>query len=215
MARTDDITHFLTDVAAAIKTKKGSSVDIPASDFDTEILALPLAGTYQTKTLNITQNGNYSINPDEGYDAIEQLTIAVSVPISPNLQNITVTQNGTYKAGQGYDGIDTVVVDVDIPTYISQEKEVNITSNQTLTITPDEGYDGLSQVLAMVRVPGGGGDDPAVNNMLWYILGFDQIIFNALKYTLDTDSSLQFTEVGGTTTELRDVLTEILEGGTE
>ena len=41
MARTDTLINFLTDVAAAIKTKKGDSTPIPAADFDTEITNLP------------------------------------------------------------------------------------------------------------------------------------------------------------------------------
>ena len=41
MARTDTLINFLTDVAAAIKTKKGDSTPIPAADFDTEIANLP------------------------------------------------------------------------------------------------------------------------------------------------------------------------------
>ena len=41
MARTDNLTNFLTDVAAAIKAKKGDSTPIPAADFDTEIANLP------------------------------------------------------------------------------------------------------------------------------------------------------------------------------
>ena len=41
MARTDTLTNFLTDVAAAIKAKKGDSTSIPAADFDTEIANLP------------------------------------------------------------------------------------------------------------------------------------------------------------------------------
>ena len=41
MARTDTLINFLTDVAAAIKTKKGDSTLIPAADFDTEIANLP------------------------------------------------------------------------------------------------------------------------------------------------------------------------------
>ena len=44
MARTDTLTNFLTDVAAAIKTKKGNETDIPATDFDTEILNLKSGG---------------------------------------------------------------------------------------------------------------------------------------------------------------------------
>ena len=41
MARIDTLTNFLTDVAAAIKDKKGDSTPIPAPNFDTEIANLP------------------------------------------------------------------------------------------------------------------------------------------------------------------------------
>ena len=41
MARIDTLINFLTDVAAAIKAKKGDSTPIPAADFDTEIANLP------------------------------------------------------------------------------------------------------------------------------------------------------------------------------
>lgn len=41
MARTDNLTNFLTDVSTAIKTKKGDNTPIKASNFDTEIANLP------------------------------------------------------------------------------------------------------------------------------------------------------------------------------
>ena len=44
MARTDTLINFLTDVAAAIKTKKGDDTLIPAANFDTEITNLPSGG---------------------------------------------------------------------------------------------------------------------------------------------------------------------------
>lgn len=44
MARTDTLGHFLTDVADAIRGKKGSQETIQASDFDTEIANLPSGG---------------------------------------------------------------------------------------------------------------------------------------------------------------------------
>ena len=44
MARTDTLPHFLTDVADAIREKKGTSETIQASDFDTEIENLPDVG---------------------------------------------------------------------------------------------------------------------------------------------------------------------------
>ena len=44
MARTDTLGNFLTDVADAIRTKKGTNETIPAKDFDTEIENLPSGG---------------------------------------------------------------------------------------------------------------------------------------------------------------------------
>ena len=44
MARTDTLGNFLTDVADAIREKKGTSETIQASDFDTEIANLPSGG---------------------------------------------------------------------------------------------------------------------------------------------------------------------------
>lgn len=44
MARTNNLTNFLTDVSQAIKNKKGSQTPIKASDFDTEIANLPTGG---------------------------------------------------------------------------------------------------------------------------------------------------------------------------
>ena len=45
MARTDNLTNFLTDIASAIKEKKGDQTDIPASAFDTEITSFQIGGT--------------------------------------------------------------------------------------------------------------------------------------------------------------------------
>lgn len=44
MARIDTLPHFLTDVADAIREKKGTQETIQASDFDTEIENLPSGG---------------------------------------------------------------------------------------------------------------------------------------------------------------------------
>lgn len=44
MARTDNLTNYLSDIATAIKNKKGDSTPILASNFDTEIANLPSGG---------------------------------------------------------------------------------------------------------------------------------------------------------------------------
>ena len=110
MARTNNLTNFLTDVSNAIKQKTGDNTPIPASDFDTEILSIETGGNYQSKTLNVTQNGNYNLLPDQEFDALSNVNISVSV--SPVLQNKTVTENGSYSADSGYDGLGTVIVNV-------------------------------------------------------------------------------------------------------
>lgn len=65
MARTDTLPHFLTDVADAIREKKGTSETIQASEFDTEIANLPSGAdlseyfdatpeTIETSTINMS-----------------------------------------------------------------------------------------------------------------------------------------------------------------
>jgi len=110
MARINNLTNFLNDVSSAIKQKTGDNTPIPASDFDTEILSIETGGNYQSKTLNVTQNGNYNLLPDQEFDALSNVNISVSV--SPVLQNKTVTENGSYTADQNYDGLGTVIVNV-------------------------------------------------------------------------------------------------------
>ena len=59
MARTDTLGHFLTDVADAIREKKGTSETIQASDFDTEIENLPSGGDL-SEYLTDTITANYT-----------------------------------------------------------------------------------------------------------------------------------------------------------
>lgn len=119
MARTNNLTNFLTDVAGAIKTKKGSQTAIQAANFDTEILALPSQGTYQEKTVTITQNGQTTLTPDTGYDAMDQVEITVNVPIKQlQSKTVSVTSNGNVSLlpDTGYDGFNEVNLQVNVPT---------------------------------------------------------------------------------------------------
>ena len=118
MARVNNLTNFLNDVAAAIKQKLGDNTPIPASQFDTKIGEIETGGNYQTKSISITANGNYTQLPDTGYDAMNSVSISVSVPSqSINNQDKTITQNGTYTADNGYTGIGTATVNVVDPEY--------------------------------------------------------------------------------------------------
>jgi hypothetical protein len=79
MARTDTLPHFLTDVADAIRTKKGTSELIQASTFDTEINNIPTGGDLQTKNVTITQNGETIVTPDDNYDGMDKVIITTNI----------------------------------------------------------------------------------------------------------------------------------------
>lgn len=70
MARTDTLINFLTDVAAAIKTKKGDSTPIPATDFDTEIANLPSGSGDNTILISLINRSVTSIEIPEGMTII-------------------------------------------------------------------------------------------------------------------------------------------------
>ena len=75
MARIDNLSNFLTDVAGAIKTKKGyqSSQMIDAEDFDTEIASI-VTVLNQNKTITPTASQQI-IEADSGYTGIGTATI--------------------------------------------------------------------------------------------------------------------------------------------
>ena len=82
MARTDNLTNFLTDIATAIKTKKGTSAAIPASNFDTEIASIETAKPIklEDKQVSITMNETRRIVANSLYDGLSSVTVEVLVP---------------------------------------------------------------------------------------------------------------------------------------
>ena len=97
MARTDTLTNFLTDVAAAIKDKKGDDTAILAANFDTEIANLPLGVGAGAKVLKsmiertatsveipnaVTAIGDYAFC---GYKSLESITIPDSITSIGNM----------------------------------------------------------------------------------------------------------------------------------
>lgn len=119
MARVNNLSNFLTDVASAIKTKKGSETAIPAADFDTEILALPSQGVYQTKVITINENGQTVITPDSGYDAMDGVQVTTNVPekqLQTKSYNFTTNQTIELTPDTGYDGFDQVNLEINVPS---------------------------------------------------------------------------------------------------
>lgn len=156
MARTNTLANFLTDVANAIRTKKGTQATISASTFDTEILNLP-SGTYQTKNITISANGSQTITPDQGYDAIDEITITTQVPqkqLQSKTYNFTTNQTIELTPDTGYDGFDIITLTINVPSSQINNQDKTITQNGVYTA--DQGYTGLGTVNVNVS----GGDVP-------------------------------------------------------
>lgn len=118
MARTNNLTNFLTDVAAAIKAKLGTETPILASQFDTKIGEIETVGTYQAKSVTIQSNGSQTITPDSGYDALSSVVINVQVPVKQlQSKSYEFTQNThiVLSPETGYDGFSSIELTINVP----------------------------------------------------------------------------------------------------
>lgn len=132
-----------------LKTKKGSETPIPAANFDTEITNLPSQGVYQHKTATIVENGTVTILPDQGYDAIDQLDVTVTVPLQQKTYTFTQNTTTTIAPEQGYAGFSQVGLEINVPSSQINNQDKTVTQNGTYTA--DTGYTGLGTVI--VNVP--------------------------------------------------------------
>lgn len=82
MARIDNLTNFLTDVATSIRTKKGTTNKIAPKDFDTEIESIQSGGgtpNLQEKSVTITENTTTEIIADSDYDGLSKVSVTTNV----------------------------------------------------------------------------------------------------------------------------------------
>lgn len=110
MARTNNLTNFLTDVATAIKTKTGESAAIPASQFDTKITGITtghLDNTEYTEANDdvddilentVVPSGTLSITENGSYDVTNYINADVNV-VSQNNTKINATPTTYYGNG--------------------------------------------------------------------------------------------------------------------
>lgn len=120
----------------------------------------------QSKSVEITANGQSTVVADSSFDGLESVDINVNVPI-PTFQTeeLNATANGTYTPST--DGYSKVTVNVQ-PKLQAKSTTTTITANGTSTITlaPDSNYDGLSSatvnITTNVESSGGGGTTPTI-----------------------------------------------------
>jgi hypothetical protein len=214
MARTDTLSNFLTDVAGAIKEKKGNQTSIPAANFDTEIRNLPSQGTYQTKVVTITSNKSTVITPDTNYDAIEEITVVTQIPEKQlQTKSYTFTENSTMNLTPetGYDGFSSVGITVQVPTGAQGVMLYETIQAMQADTTQSEGTYG---VVAGTNFEG---VYKYVNNN-WEQVG-DPIealqAFNELADVVGDD--IEYEGLGGTEEEITEILEDVIgeEGGAE
>ena len=172
MAKTDNLTDFLTNIANAIRTVEGSTDAINPQDFEAKITALKLS--VQTADANATAEDILSGKTAwvKGTKISGSIGTKAATTIIPGTSDQTIT-SGVYLTGtQTIKGDANLIADnIKSGTSIFgvtgsyvgslpnlQSKSVTYTSNGTATIAPDEGYDGLSSVDVTVDVSGGGGE---------------------------------------------------------
>ena len=163
MAKNNNLTDFLTDVADAIRAKKGTSGKINPQDFANEIASIQTGSSdvvkNQDKSVTIESNGTQGVYPDIGYTGLSSVSITTNV--QPKLEEKTesITTNGTkiITPTTGKDGISKVTIEVDVPTdetdvNIESSKAVSLTSRGATTIDPSSGYDAMAEVVVTPMV---------------------------------------------------------------
>lgn len=72
------LTQLFTNIANAIRSKKGTSGTIVAENFPQEISSI-VTPNLQSKSVNITQNGTQTVTPDNGYNGLDEVAITTNI----------------------------------------------------------------------------------------------------------------------------------------
>lgn len=140
MAKTNNLTDFLTDLADGIRAKKGTTGAINPQDFRSEIESIETG----TDTSDATATEDKVFLDETFYAGGQKKTGTFTIESEMSSQDGLISAIRTALQGKasGGGGAST-------PT---QEKTVEITKNGTVEVIPDEGY-ALSKVTANVAVP--------------------------------------------------------------
>lgn len=72
------LTQLFTNIANAIRSKKGTSETIVAENFPSEINSI-VTPNLQSKSVSITQNGATTVTPDNNYNGLSEVAVTTNV----------------------------------------------------------------------------------------------------------------------------------------
>ena len=159
-------------------TYKGLFNEVNVNVADKEFLT-------ETKSIDIAENGTYSVKKSDNVDGMSAVEINVQVPERQfTTEELNVTANGTYTPTA--DGFSKVSVNVPIPEPNLQTKSIEIVENGTQTISADNGYDGLRSVSVTTNVSGGTTSDKIMltdGTKFGYSKAFDASLYDTSQVT--------------------------------
>lgn len=91
----------------------------------------------QSKSVEITQNGETTVSPDTGYNGLSSVGITANVQPDLESKSLTISTNTTttITPTQGKDGLSSVEITTNVPAGITPTGTINITTNGTHDVT--------------------------------------------------------------------------------
>lgn len=103
MSKQNNLTDFLTDVADAIRQKKGTQAPINPQDFSSEIASIPTGGITPTGNINITDTTQTDVAAYATAQVVDANLIAANIKKDITILGILGTLEG------GTDGLDELM----------------------------------------------------------------------------------------------------------
>ena len=113
----DEIEGAKSDIKTSITNKRGAAPSGGLSSYAAAIDDIYIPQIQESKNVTISENGEYDIQQDSGYDAVKNVKLEVDVYIPKSeSKEVTINQEGyTYiEPSAGYDAMSSVTAFVDI-----------------------------------------------------------------------------------------------------